>query len=87
MREPNGNPGAAAPDLKVVGFYSPEQVAQIFGQLVKGGYPDKRWVYRHSDRHGFLHRATRRHPASRALLFDRAEIDRIVAEFRPPEKA
>jgi hypothetical protein len=69
-------------ELKVVGFYSPEQVAQIFGQGSNG----KRWVYRHSDKYGFLYRAVRRHPGTRALLFDRAEIDRIVAAFQAPRE-
>jgi len=93
-------------DIKLVAFYSPEEVAEIFGQFLREdvtrrkrdrdgtetvrairhkGDPDTRWVYRHSaDKHGFLYRATRRRPGVKALLFDRAEIERIAGEFRAP---
>jgi hypothetical protein len=90
----------------LAGLYSPQQVAEMFGQhfredmvitkkkrdgtrearvVHRKGDPDVRWVYRHADRHGLLHRAARRHKGTRAVLFDRAEIEAIMAEFEAPE--
>ena len=53
--------------------------------VLRKGEPDTRWVYRHSSKGGFLYPATRHHPGTKTLLFDRGAIERIVAEFRPPE--
>ena len=72
------------PHLELVRFYGAEQVAALFGQI-RNGTPDTRWVYRHAAKHGFLHAASRHHPGTRTLFFDRGEIDRILSQFSAPD--
>ena len=61
-------------DLKGSLFYSPEQVATIFGK-------DTRWIYRHSSGTGFLAPLARRF--GKSLLFPRSAIDHLTQAPTP----
>ena len=64
-------------DLKGTLFYTPEQIAEMFGKT-------RGWVYRHARGKSFLAPYARRFD-NKTLLFLREGIDRLVREGPPTE--